>query len=95
MPDKVALAKHFKVKPPSLYNHISNLDSLQRAMALRGTQELTVADQKAAMGRADFDALKAVAFIVILPSATPGFMHLHKYLMKTLTRNLNRQAEKL
>lgn len=55
------LAKHFKVKPPSLYNHMDSLDALQRAMALRGIKELTAVGQKATMGRAGFDALKCLA----------------------------------
>lgn len=56
-----ALAAKFKVKPPSLYNHIKGLDGLKQAMTLRGIQELTQAGQKAAAGRAANDALKAVA----------------------------------
>ena len=55
------LAKHFKVKPPSLYNHIDSLDALKRALAIRGIRELTTIGQKAALGRAGFDALTCMA----------------------------------
>ena len=56
-----SLATKFKVKPPSLYNHIDNLEDLQQAIILKGIRSLTLAGQKAAMGRAGFDALKAVS----------------------------------
>lgn len=55
------LSTRFKVKPPSLYNHIDSLESLKQAMALKGIVELSQVGQKAAMGRAGSDALKAVA----------------------------------
>jgi len=55
------LSARFKVKPPSLYNHIDSLESLKQAMALKGIIELSQVAQKSAMGRAGSDALKAVA----------------------------------
>lgn len=56
-----SLAAQFKVKPPSLYNHIDGLEALQQAIALKGIKSMTSIAQKAAMGRAGFDALRATA----------------------------------
>jgi AcrR family transcriptional regulator len=56
-----SLAKHFKVKPPSLYNHVAGLKDLRRALRLRGLRELGASLQRAAMGRAGRDALLAIA----------------------------------
>lgn len=55
-----AVAKHFGVKPPSLYNHVGSLSELRRAMRLRGLDQLHATLQNAAMGRAGKDALLAV-----------------------------------
>ena len=56
-----ALSAKFSVKPPSLYNHIDSHEALQQAITLRGIKSITLVIQKAAMGRAGYDALKAVA----------------------------------
>lgn len=56
-----SLAAKFKVKPPSLYNHIDGFEALQQAIALKGIKSMTLIAQKAAMGRAGFDALRATA----------------------------------
>lgn len=56
-----ALAQKLQVRSPSLYNHIDGLEGLQRAMTLRGLQTLTATLQAAAMGRAGYEALAAVA----------------------------------
>ena len=56
-----SLAAKFKVKSPSLYNHIDNLEDLQQAIILRGIKRLSQIGQKAAVGRAGYDALNAVA----------------------------------
>lgn len=56
-----SLAGKLNVRPPSLYNHIDGLDGLQRALALRGLRELTAELQSAALGRAGYEALDAVA----------------------------------
>lgn len=57
-----ALAKHVGVKPPSLYNHIDNLASLKRDLALSGFQQLKERFQTAAVGKAGADALRSVAY---------------------------------
>jgi AcrR family transcriptional regulator len=56
-----ALAVELGVRPPSLYAHVGGLDDLRRRVALRGVRELTALLQAAAAGRADGDALRAVA----------------------------------
>ncbi|MEM7737988.1 MAG: WHG domain-containing protein [Deinococcota bacterium] len=56
-----SLAAKLNVKPPSLYNHMNSLKDLQRAIVLRGLKKFTQIGQEAAMGRAGYDALKAVA----------------------------------
>ena len=55
-----ALAKHFGVKPPSLYNHVKNLAELKREMRLRGLLALHQRLQDACMGLAGRDALFAL-----------------------------------
>ncbi|HWF52803.1 MAG TPA: WHG domain-containing protein [Solirubrobacteraceae bacterium] len=62
--DAVTLARvadSLGVRPPSLYHHVSGHDGLMRAIALRGLDELTVALQAAALGRAGTEALGATA----------------------------------
>lgn len=56
-----ALAQKLAVKPPSLYNHVSGLKGLRRAMTLRGLQTLTSVMRCAVMGRAGVEALVALA----------------------------------
>ncbi|MEM9132154.1 MAG: WHG domain-containing protein [Actinomycetota bacterium] len=55
------VARELGVKPPSLYNHVSGLDTLHRQIGLRAV--VTIGDRlsQAAMGRAGRDALLAVA----------------------------------
>lgn len=63
-PDALSLAElaaRFRVRPPSLYNHVDGLDGLRHALALRGLQGLAEAMRGAAAGRAGFDAIRAVA----------------------------------
>ena len=55
-----ALAKHFGVKPPSLYNHVKNLAELKKEIRLRGLQALHQRLQDACMGLAGPDALFAL-----------------------------------
>jgi AcrR family transcriptional regulator len=55
------LASELGVRPPSLYAHVDGLDDLRRRVALRGVREFTTTLQKAAAGRANGDALRAVA----------------------------------
>jgi AcrR family transcriptional regulator len=56
-----AIAKHVGVRAPSLYVHVAGLDDLRRRLAIRGARQLAAARQKAAVGRARDDALRAVA----------------------------------
>jgi AcrR family transcriptional regulator len=56
-----ALAKRLGVKPPSLYNHVAGLEGLRRELRLRGLRELAAELQRAALGRAGSDAMRALA----------------------------------
>lgn len=49
------------VKPPSLYNHVEDLEMIRRDVALRAVEALTDLLGSAAMGRAGGEALRAVA----------------------------------
>jgi AcrR family transcriptional regulator len=55
------VAAELRVRPPSLYNHVSGLDGLRRDLALRGVSELGERIRDAAVGRAGADALTALA----------------------------------
>jgi AcrR family transcriptional regulator len=55
------LAAVLKVKPPSLYNHLTNLDALHDELARRGLQELLDHSWQAVAGLAARDALDAMA----------------------------------
>lgn len=56
-----AVAKQLGVKPPSLYNHVSGLDELQKLMRLRALHSSASVLRKATMGKAGQDALFALA----------------------------------
>src|SRR5580700_2121102 len=55
------LAAKFRVKPPSLYNHIESLESLKRGLALRALRELAGSLGKAALGKSRDDAVRSLA----------------------------------
>jgi len=55
------VAREIGVKPPSLYSHVADLDTLRRHVALRATRRIGERMASAAMGRAGRDALAAVA----------------------------------
>jgi len=55
------LAGHLGVRPPSLYVHVGGLGDLRARLAARGALELADALQAAAVGRAQREALAAVA----------------------------------
>jgi AcrR family transcriptional regulator len=55
------LAAKFRVKPPSLYNHIESLESLKRGLALRALRELADVLGKAAIGKSRDDAVRSLA----------------------------------
>ncbi|TGG89981.1 TetR/AcrR family transcriptional regulator [Natronospirillum operosum] len=52
-----ALAKHFGVRPPSLYNHVSGLPGLKRELRLHGLNLLAAELQQSAMGNSGSAAL--------------------------------------
>lgn len=55
------LASDLGVRPPSLYAHVAGLEDLRRRIGAHGALELAGELQAAAAGRADGDALAAVA----------------------------------
>ncbi len=55
------LAERLRVRAPSLYKHIDGLDSLRRALAVRGLREANRRLQKATIGKARGAALFALA----------------------------------
>jgi AcrR family transcriptional regulator len=55
------LAARFRVRTPSLYNHIQGLDGLRRDLTLRGLYGLAESVQAASTGLAGRDALAAMA----------------------------------
>ena len=55
------LAGELGVRAPSLYNHVDGLDGLHRALTLRALDELGQRLQRAAVGRAGADAVRALA----------------------------------
>lgn len=57
-----ALASHFKVAVPSLYNHVGGLPGLQRQLALLGKRQLAARLGSAVMGKAGDDAVVAMAY---------------------------------
>ena len=56
-----ALAAHFKVAVPSLYNHVGGMPGLQHQLALLGRRELVQVIGKAVMGKAGDNAIMALA----------------------------------
>jgi len=55
------LAEYLKIRPPSLYNHITGMAGLRRELALLGQHELGVRMGKAVMGKSGDDAIIAMA----------------------------------
>ena len=55
------VARELGVKPPSLYNHVTGLDTLLRDVALMSIDDFAGRLGAAAMGRTGRDALRAVA----------------------------------
>ncbi len=56
------LAEHLKIRPPSLYNHITGFAGLRRELALLGQRELVERMGKAVMGKSGDDAVTALAY---------------------------------
>ncbi|THF67713.1 TetR/AcrR family transcriptional regulator [Deinococcus sp. Arct2-2] len=55
------LAEELGVRTPSLYNHVTSIEAVQRGLRVRGMQELTDRVQRSATGRSGLEALHAVA----------------------------------
>jgi AcrR family transcriptional regulator len=55
------LAEHLKIRPPSLYNHITGITGLRRELALLGQRELMERMGKAVMGKSGDNAIVALA----------------------------------
>ncbi|MGB5757509.1 MAG: WHG domain-containing protein [Acidimicrobiales bacterium] len=55
------VARELGVKPPSLYNHVSRLDTLRRDVAIRVVEDLGRRLGAAAMGRTRRTGLRAIA----------------------------------
>lgn len=56
-----ALAGHFGIRPPSLYNHVRGVDALKRELRLRGLRQLRASLLAAVAGRSAFEALHALS----------------------------------
>ncbi len=56
-----ALADHFGVRPPSLYNHVRGVEALRRELRLRGLRQLHGRLLTAGAGRSAFEALVALS----------------------------------
>lgn len=56
-----ALAARLRVKPPSLFNHVSGMTALRRELRMLALRELADAMGAAAIGRARGDAIRALA----------------------------------
>jgi AcrR family transcriptional regulator len=71
-----ALAAHFGVKPPSLYNHVAGLEDLRKRVALRTIDDLAETLRTAVMGRSGSAALERLAdayrsYVVAHPGTYP------------------------
>jgi AcrR family transcriptional regulator len=75
-----ALAERFGVAPPSLYNHVSCLEDLQRELQLEALRQLTVLLSGAAAGKAEASAVRAMA------AAWRTFAHEHPGLYAATVR---------
>jgi AcrR family transcriptional regulator len=56
-----SLAEHFRIKPPSIYNHIGSLAALRRELHLEALRHLTSRVARAAAGRTEADATRQLA----------------------------------
>lgn len=55
------LADELGVRPPSLYDHVDGLEGLRRALRQRGLESMAAAFRRAATGRSQDDAVRALA----------------------------------
>jgi AcrR family transcriptional regulator len=74
------LAQRLKVKPPSLYNHLSGLDELKRSLFVLAAERLREALQSSAVGRSGEEAVHALAhayrrFLLEHPGLGEALLH--------------------
>ena len=97
------IAGQADIKVPSLYNYVTGIDDVRRALATRGAQAILAVVLHAAVGRAGTDAIMAVAlayrtYIVHNPgvytatiqtdNADPDFQHANAELLRVFTQIL-------
>ncbi len=58
-----ALATHFKVAVPSLYNHVGGMPGLQQQLALMGRRNIAQQLGRAVMGKSGDDAIMAMLHV--------------------------------
>jgi AcrR family transcriptional regulator len=74
------IAKFLGIKPPSLYNHIENLDALKQQIGLQGLNAFYDVIAASAFGKSGSEALFAVADAYI------QFVHENNCLYRAMTR---------
>ncbi len=75
-----ALAQALDIRPPSLYNHVSNLEDLLYGMTLHGLKRLIIELRQASQGLIGREAIAAIA------GAYRGFAHTHPGIYPLLIR---------
>lgn len=67
------LADELGIKPPSLYNHIENLEDLKKQLMLYGWKQLEDRLVRAAIGVSGYEALRAICYAFYeYATANPG-----------------------
>ena len=74
------IAEELRVKPPSLYEHVTGFDGLRQALRLRGLELMAASFRRATTGRAGDDAVRALA------DAFRAFVREHPALYEATTR---------
>ena len=83
------LAEKLGVKPPSLYNHVANLDAVHRGLTLRALRDLADTMRASAVGLCGLDALRGVA------QAELDYARQHPGLFSALHRTAEDQDEEV
>lgn len=78
------VAEKLRVKPPSLYEHVAGLEGLEQALRLRGLTRMASLFRRATTGRAQDDAVRALA------DAFRGFAREHPALYEATVRGVGR-----
>lgn len=79
-----ALADRLGIRPPSLYNHVKNLDDLYQKMSMRGLREFTLAVEKGLAKGVKGTERPVMA----IAKATRKFARAHPTLFMCATRDL-------